>query len=706
MKKIFYLQFCVFLLVQFSVSAQKQSAPDTASLTLIAKSYGDSVVLRWAPSHAGAWQLLNTIGYNVMRMDKNSPGGKWNQINTQPIIPQSLESMKKTLDKNNTYAAIAAQALYGKTIFPAKKGLAPVVAQEADALQNRYALALQSADYSAPVAQAIALRWADRQVIEGEAYIYKIVPAQPMRSIPLVSPSLIVVNEKAGQHQPEGLVGISGDRKVELQWPRFQPEHYSGYQVELSEDGKNYRALHTVPYFTSLPDTSHLPQDSAVIQLTELLQHQHVFIDSLKRNYHSYYYRLKGINSFGEWSQYSDPVMVTGRDLTPPTALILGTPEPAGKRTMKLSWSKPVKENDLKGYYVYRSRKVDEGFTLLNTQSLPVTATGFTDTEAFEHGPNFYMVSVVDTAGNQNASFPVMGILPDTTAPFEPIGLSGRIDSSGLVHLSWQQNKEEDMKGYKVYFSHEKSQPFTQITLYPTELNQFTDSITLKTLTKKIYYRIVAVDQNNNHSDLSSILELKKPDIVPPTAPSILDAHISAAGAQLQFAGSASTDAVHYLILRKENNGEWKTVSTVKHTEATGFSYRDTAIRHGVVYEYGGRTVDEDGLSSPICTSVRLQLKGTEEMPAIGFSKAAYDASQDAVVLQWNYTVTEPHYFIVYRSLAGNPLERYRTLDKGANEWKDAQVSQIEKGYHYAIQAVYPNNAKLTRVGEGILVRK
>ncbi|HEY0677748.1 MAG TPA: hypothetical protein VGD17_05660 [Chitinophagaceae bacterium] len=708
MRKLSFSILAIALLFQIRSSAQDRS-PDSATIWLIAKAYNDSIVLRWAPSTAASWQLLNNSGYNILRMQKNSTDGKWTVLNEKPVIPLSLELMKKNLDRNNKFAAIAAQALYGKSVYPEKKGMAPSVGQGADILNDRYALSLQCADYSAPVAKAIALGWTDKTVSRGEVYIYKVVPAQNIKAVAITPLSLVVVNEKSeAAMRPEGLVAIGGDKKAELQWPRSQEENYSGFGIEISEDGKNFRPIHTSPFYNSLPDTANLPKDSLLQQLTEVLQHHHIFIDSLRKNYSTYYYRIRGINAFAEWSAYSEPVTVSGRDLTPPSSILLGTPESAGKKSIRLTWVKQVKEPDLKGFHVYRSRQVDGNYTLLNANALPATTTNFTDTGAFEHGPGFYIVTAIDTAGNQNPSIPVMGLVPDTTAPAMPETLTGSIDSTGLVHLSWRPNAEEDIKGYKVYFSHDPSQTFSQITLYPESGNSFTDSITLKTLTKRIYYRVVAVDLNNNHSPYSAILELKKPDLVRPTPPVIQNATISTAGVQLEFAGTASTDAVHYYIVRKEANADWKTVATIRHNGGSNnFSFRDTTIRHSVAYEYAAKTVDEDSLQSALCTPVKLQLRGTEELATISFTKASYDERQNAVILEWNYTSGDPHHFVLYRSLAGTPLERYRTFEKGTKEWKDLQVENIQQGYQYAIQAVYKNNAKMTRLEPGgVTVKK
>lgn len=687
------------------VAAQNVSQ-GAATIQLMAKAYGDSVVLRWAPSSAAAWQALNTTGYKVLRLQQNSSDGKWTVL-TEKLVPLPLDGMKKNLERDNRYAAIAAQALYGKNLYAEKKGMAPAIAQQADILNNRFALTVQCADYSAPVARAVALGWVDRTVTKGAAYIYKIEPASQVKDAVIVPMSLVVVNEATGNlSKPDGLFALAADRKAELQWPRNQPENYSGFIVERSEDGKTFRALHSSPFFTSLPDSTLSLQDSIVERLTELLRYNHLFIDSLQQNYQTYYYRIRGINAFAEWSAWSDAVAVSGRDLTPPSSVMLGTPEVAAKKTLRLNWAKNVKEKDFAGYYVYRSRTVDGNYSLLNQTPLPVNTVQFTDTGAFAHGPNFYIVAASDTAGNQNASLPVMGILPDTTAPHNPRGLQGRIDSLGLVHLAWQPNTDEDIKGYKLYFSHAPDQSFAQLTLYPEPGHQFTDSITLKTLTKKIYYRLVAVDQNNNHSNFSEILELKKPDLVPPTPPIIINAEVLPGGARLVFSNSASTDAISYTVVRKEGANDWKAIAQLAHKPGTdNFSFNDTTIRHGVLYQYAARTKDEDGLESPLCTPVTAQLRGTEMLQEIRFAQAVYDEQQKAVVLKWNYTASDPHHFVIYRAAAGGALERYRTLQKGTLEWKDLQVDAITSGYRYAIQAVHANNSRMTRKGEGVLVK-
>ena len=61
----------------FMRAASQDAAPRAASIQLAAKAYGDSIMLRWAPSSAAAWQMLNGIGYTILRLDKSRGDGKW-----------------------------------------------------------------------------------------------------------------------------------------------------------------------------------------------------------------------------------------------------------------------------------------------------------------------------------------------------------------------------------------------------------------------------------------------------------------------------------------------------------------------------------------------------------------------------------------------------------------------------------------------------
>ena len=64
-----------------------------------------------------------------------------------------------------------------------------------------------------------------------------------------------------------------------------------------------------------------------------------------------------------------------------------------------------------------------------------------------------------------------------------------------------------DLYGYRVFRANSKHEEFSQITVESVFYSHYTDTISLQTLTKKVYYKILAVDQRQNWSEFSSILK-------------------------------------------------------------------------------------------------------------------------------------------------------------------------------------------------------
>ncbi|MBP5613516.1 MAG: hypothetical protein J6X35_05170, partial [Bacteroidales bacterium] len=138
----------VLLLWGGNASAQEPlSATDTTEkaplyeVKVIARNYGDSIVLRWAPTNAAVWIMGNIFGWNVSReltskeyegkygdrpgetilqsdsAQQTENGGRGTELsqrlNAKPIVPLTLEEMQKRYDSTNLYVGVAAQALYG-----------------------------------------------------------------------------------------------------------------------------------------------------------------------------------------------------------------------------------------------------------------------------------------------------------------------------------------------------------------------------------------------------------------------------------------------------------------------------------------------------------------------------------------------------------------------------------------------------------------
>lgn len=676
-----------------------------SGIKVIAKAYGDSVVLRWAPTRPWAWNKLNYIGYKIERIDITEKDNAKKEILTAlPLKPYSLEKFKASFKPENNNAAIAAQCLYGKNFETnLRKGQA-AIEDRASVSDARYSYTLMVADFDANVAAATALRFADKTVKKGNKYIYRVMPAGLATQGTIDTGTVLIINNKTEiNNRPEITEGIAFDRLCELHWNRAGNETWSGFYIERSDDGKTFTPLTSLPFISSPPDSSILKEDSSKAKLFSMLQAQHIYMDSLPQNYKNYFYRIKGINAFAELSDYSNMITVSGRDMSPPVAVNILNPKFISDRKIKVLWKKDVIEKDCKGYYVTRAKTINGPYETLNKDLLLPSATEYTDNNAYTHGGSFYIVVAVDTANNISSSTPAMGLVPDNTPPAIPAGLKGRIEKNGLVYLSWDANKEEDVKGYKVYFANAPDHVFTQLTTEPDSLNSFVDSITLKTLTKNIWYKIAAVDDNNNHSEFSAPVKLKKPDIVPPAPPVATNVFINAKSAEMDWIQSSSDDAVSYIVYRKQDNNKLVMAKFKHNPSAQNFHFTDTTVKPNLAYVFTAETIDEDSLHSAESIPVNVKIHKVMERPAINTLKAVYDNKLKMVTLNWQYTDKPDYFFILYRAEGNEAFQTLRSLNKDIMQFNDLKIVP-GKTYRYAIRAIYKDEKGNTEMGESVSV--
>ena len=111
--------YLILYAIPFGLLAQEKldslSEPFNANINLIGKSYGDSIVLRWAPTTPGAWSYLNKVGYVIERVsfqDENDfDPGNYTILNSTPILPKPLEEWEDVVNNggDKELSAIAAQ---------------------------------------------------------------------------------------------------------------------------------------------------------------------------------------------------------------------------------------------------------------------------------------------------------------------------------------------------------------------------------------------------------------------------------------------------------------------------------------------------------------------------------------------------------------------------------------------------------------------
>jgi hypothetical protein len=148
--------------------------------------------------------------------------------------------------------------------------------------------------------------------------------------------------------------------------------------------------------------------------------------------------------------------------------------------------------------------------------------------------------------------------LEDSVPPLAPTGLTGFIDTTGLVVLAWNKNTERDLGGYRVFRSNFRSAEFSQVTSEPVDTEIFKERIPLQNLSKAVYYKILAFDTRFNPSGYSTVIRLLKPDIVPPVPPVIKSWKANQDKLLIAWTPSASKDVSDYTLkIKRSEETEW-----------------------------------------------------------------------------------------------------------------------------------------------------
>jgi uncharacterized protein len=686
----------IFILKGF-VQAQTPQPTDTLpyhkKLFLIANNYADSVVLRWAPSDALAWRDYNNGGYLLYRYelseDKFPSHPQIKALNSQPIKPWSLDEWKSRSLPEDSLAAVAAQLLYGESNIPeatttgrnegTEIDLSKAMDQKDDQ-DNRFSLALLMADFSPHVANGLGLRWVDKEVERNKTYVYRIVSlSEAGLTKPDTAATIIKTDQDFVQPDMPEILYEEYDRTVIFRWNRrLADQYFSSYLYERSVDGgRTFSPVKSLPYVQPAYDQNYDHEDEIILK------------DSLPDNYITYYYRIVGITPFGDKGNYSPAMPVMGRDLTPPDAPEQVSAEHMEGSKVLIKWQKPIHEDDFEGFLVGRAESLEGPYEPLGNRLLPKTANQFMDESAITWGTNFYVVSAVDTAGNAGLSVPAYVIMVDTIPPAKPQGLTGKIDTTGIVTLQWKLGFEPDLLGYLVYSANAPDHEFAPVAENFVVDSLFTDSISLNTLTKKIYYKIIAFDKNRNPSEPSDILELTKPDFIPPVPPVITDFDVSDTTVWIQWNPSSSTDVIKQFLYRRKIGNDWQELAQM---DTLTITYLDTIVEKLTTYEYALRVQDEDGNLSEMSFPVTARVYDSGIRQAITNLNAILVEEENAVNLSWGYDELEGIHFVIYRSTNASGFEMY---DQSAYDKMTYTDSNLDKGiYEYAVKAFHKDGGQ------------
>ncbi len=675
----------MFLLAAI-LHGQQPIGDQEPAVKVMATATKNTIMLRWGVTTPTAWKYANQYGFTIerktiTRAGQILPNPEVKMLVGIPLKPKPMMEWE-TFTQTNMNAAVAAQAIYGEDFeIDMENGGNDIVSviNRASALEQRFSFALFAADQDFEVAKFSGLGYVDTTVVQGEQYLYTIKSKIPTERLAVQSAGVYIgLMDFQPLPKPLDFVGTFNDKSVMLSWNySLLKRHYTNYIVERSDDkGNTFSPLDDIPV-ANMSEREKDPSDRMF------------YMDSIAQNNKEYQYRIKGISAFGKIGPPSEIAKGMGTKPLGHNPAITATQLSQDEQTATLTWEFPEEGMEtLSHFELHRSHKLKGDYQVLISD---ISKTKRTLEVRQLEGINYFTITAVGVHGTKRVSFPQMVQLTDAIPPAIPTELTGSIDSTGVVQLQWKKNIENDFLGYRIFRANLENEEFTQITFQPISKNTFVDTVKVKVLNHKIYYKIQAFDKRYNPSEFSEVLMLKKPDLIPPTQPVFKSFKTANAKVQLHWITSSSEDAVKTLIYRKEKGVQapWQLAGAIPIVKR---SFEDTGVSSGVTYLYTMVTIDESGLESKPIVPMTITLpKG--KTPEIDKLNAYVNAQERSIRISWKQNPSQVVEYSLFKGGEDQKMTLYKIFDRATNTFVDTKL-KINTAYTYGIQALFKNGSK------------
>ena len=680
-KNLFIAGFLFILLTAFG---QNQG-----NLEIYQKVTPNEIRLKFVPQSPAHWYEGAQSGYVVERREAGS-GEEFERLTPDPVLPASEEEMQQLAQDNPPVRGMIRQ-LYGLGTPMPDENTFPAMEDMRRQLSGRAFLYFYLSCLSPGASKASGMEFSDTEIEPYTEYEYRV----SISGNEDVSGMITVSSSQNTIYDLPALFTEGLDKLVKIRWNHTDyKKKYVAYRVEKSTDKQSWSYLGNEPiiYNDNMQEAGNEIRRGFIYES-----------DSLSRNYVPYHYKLTAIDFFGEHYKSGEVKTVQGRDMTPPPAASSVNAEYKPGNIVEITWEYPSisGNSDFGGFYIGTSANPEGPYRKVSDELLPKDTDRFYHENPVKDGRNYYIVTAIDTVGNFKNSLPVYVPIPDTTPPAVPEGLTGKADTAGVVALTWNMGEEKDLRGYRVYKANQPDHEFLQITTEPLQDTVFSDTIALKTLSKKVYYKITALDRVFNHSGFSAPVEVKRPDVMAPVAPQIEHIRVANNQIDIKWTSSSSRDVEKHILLLENEAGQWQQSNELNANNARysmPFPEGRNAVNLAMI------AVDEGGLisdTSKIRQAKRMQFY---EIDPIEDLNVSLSENQKQINLSWTYgSADEDLFFIIYKGKADEGLQMFETSGSNSASFTDEWV-QKGQAYNYAIK-VKRKDGKTSRLSKSVSIK-
>jgi len=674
-KLIFTLLIVIFLSV-VQIHAQ-DSIPQTPTVVVKALAKKNKILLRWGVNNKFAWKYGNEYGYTIERTTVIRDGQPLTKpekiiLTGSTIKPKPMAEWETFVEGNNM-AAVAAQGIYGEDfeMNNNEDGNAALrVIHQSEELDRRFGFSMYAIDQDFEVAQYAGLGYVDNNVKPNEKYLYNVKSVVPNEILEIKDSGVFMSPSDEGDlPQPMDFIGHFYKDAFVLIWEyEALLDYYTSYNLEKSEDGINFKKINKVP-ITKLADNK-----SSGISFT----------DSIGQYNKKYWYRVVGISVFNETGKPSNAVELTAYNSISTVPFFKDNVILSDNEVL-LEWTFPKEEERL--LQQFDLLWADNALGPYETVKEGINPSERTYRHTGLKPSNYFKLNTISKHGKSGMSSPNFVQPIDSVPPLKPQELIGKVDTLGIVTLSWKANTEQDLKGYKILRADRPNQEFTMLNKHSLKSTTYNDTINLKTFSKKVFYKITALDTHYNQSEYSEIITLERPDRVPPTSP-VFDTYIQEDNKiHLKWIKSSSDDVAKEMVYRAiAETDQWEKVFETK-TDTTSH-FTDVKINSGTNYLYTLVAVDKSGLESPPSPPVFINTIGGLVRPAVKGLYANIDRENKQIHLYWRYNEENLQEFLIYKKKKGNTYALFRTANPDEKQLIDIELKP-NTTYYYGIKAVF-----------------
>lgn len=659
-----------------------QSRTYESKINVIARSYGDSIVLRWAAEDFPSWQYLNHVGVDIYRYPIDLKKNEEYTIDTlvHAFKPAPLVRWRAKYPETDSVAYIAMGTLYGAGGFTQEQSNHPVgdigaMLDVYDDQQMQFGMAVLTSEWRRDIAEMLAMRFVDRNVSAGRKYMYIVRPTEFDSTHNIIFRAGHIEEIENLKYTPETFETEMRDSLVNINLLRLwwtNNENYSSYEIERRRKGESEWTRINEHTYLSMRDVKDDNLDN-----------------SISDNVPSpgiYEYRILAHDAFGDLLVSSTIHTASVADIDAPRPanlkyVVINRTNPKDLSAdifAEFHFEKDTIEDDFIGckilYYQKESgdsiakwKELTKNYIPIGDTTCIINVTGLSTSQM--------IVAAYDTAQNVSYSIPQIVRITDVTAPTAPANFRYEIvnNQEGTVKLMWD-TPTDDVDYYEIAYANDTTHQFTQRQIEGELLrnNEWIDTLATDVNQKYIYYKVRAVDYATNVGQYTKPLQVLRPSTIVPGVAHIDSAWVDQTkGISMRWACSNEAQISHHKLMRRleKSNKDWEVIRVFDGDSLrnVGHIIEITDVPEYVRrkrYEYAIETFTYSGISSGLSLIYSARFEGKPVFEWDIKLLGRYDETEKKTKLAWEMNKQLPYkgnwYFCVYRK--GENDKRHKFL--------------------------------------------